>query len=723
MGRGSKGGTRRRRRQGTFKPDDPTIEHHKLGVWDLYVQRDLPPIAWLGWLSRWGRFEDRAEVLNDLRYLWKAVYDLRNVCLQLFIYYAATTIAMAMIPAINLWYSGQLLDIATIATVERTVDRTKLCQVAGGKFACSMALLVVGHVHSMIQRELNSRIKRYYSVHTFHALARLDVPTFEDPVVNRQIDSVLPGPGERRTIPWAAISAVFSLGSSITHMLSQSLVLLDVLSKQQDGILLAGLSALGHLFQINAKTWGTVDKTYLPAAGVWAATSNEDDFLRMEGYKRVVGSETHRKELVAGGLADYMTEQYSILVGRLGSRAGDFFQIHAESSARRLNFSKLINHIFQQLPQIVFTLRAAQYPASIPVSMASLHLIQQSSASFLGHITEFMDSTDNLAEKLSSLRKLYEADKIPVKVPDGTRPFPEDTRSLYAGVSLELRNVSFRYPGSDRDAVNNISFKLEPGQLCVVVGSNGSGKSTILKLISRIYDVTEGVVLLDGKDIRSLKLRDLRQAMAILFQDYTHFPLSIKENIALGDPENAHDEDRVREAARLAGAEEIIEHQEDGIDTYLQRPVRDYYSELPEGTTTLFGRTVDHRGMRRMIGEGPQNVSLSGGQMQRLAVARTFMRSIPSSSSDTKVGLLLFDEPSASLDPAAEHDLFARLRELRGNKTMIFSTHRFGNLTRHADLILYMNNSTIVEAGTHEQLLQCDGEYAKLWKMQAEAFL
>ena len=141
----------------------------------------------------------------------------------------------------------------------------------------------------------------------------------------------------------------------------------------------------------------------------------------------------------------------------------------------------------------------------------------------------------------------------------------------------------------------------------------------------------------------------------------------------------------------------------DGLDTYLERPVRDLYSGIPDGTTTLFGRKVEHGRLRSFMGT-PTDHGLSGGQMQRLAVARTFMRSL---STERGVGLLLFDEPSASLDPTAEHgaispqyasvsfvlkgrllDLFSRLRELRGNKTMIFSTHRFGNLTRHADLIL-----------------------------------
>lgn len=249
---------------------------------------------------------------------------------------------------------------------------------------------------------------------------------------------------------------------------------------------------------------------------------------------------------------------------------------------------------------------------------------------------------------------------------------------------------------------------------------NGSGKSTILNLISRIYDPTEGIILIDNRDIKSLRLADLRTAMSILFQDFTHFPLSIRENIGLGNPALAHDNDKIREAARLGGAEEFVDELLDGFNSYLERPVNNHYAQLIEGTMMASGQRVDFSAVKGIGGLPPDYVGLSGGQRQRLAVSRTFMRSL-ASETESSAGMLLFDEPSASLDPMAEHDLFERLRKLRGNKTMIFSTHRFGNLTRHADLILYMDQ-TVQEQGTHDELMSKGGEYARMWNLQANAF-
>ncbi|KAI0056772.1 P-loop containing nucleoside triphosphate hydrolase protein [Artomyces pyxidatus] len=708
----------RRRTKGIFDPNDLLhTKHHRLGVWDLYVQYE-PKLSWIP--SSW-KVEAYAEIINDLPYLWRTIRDVGRTCWHLLIVYVVLLIGSSLLPALSLWYSGQLLKIVQTAVDDRTVDKRVLFQVAGGRMTCSLIERVSRIVEHRVSSALNNRIKQYYSGHIFHAMARLDVPTYEDPVVSSQLDSVIPT--NRHSIVWSTLSGLLNTGTNGLRLCTQSFVLLGVLQEQRDGHLLTLLTFSNHALSLLSP-----DQGLLGTGGTWAwaATTHDQDYIRMEGLKRLVTGSKHRKELVAGGLSEFLTNRYRKLVDRLGHRAGDFWtQYNERTTLGGLEFLRLIRQPLKELPQqIVFTLRAVQYPSSIPVSLASLNLMQQTSDAFALALTSLAHQAGSIAERLSGLRKLYEAENIQNKVQDGTMPFPEDAQSIRAGISIEFKDVSFQYHGSDEYALRHVSFKVEPGQLCVIVGSNGSGKSTILKLVARIYDVTEGHILVDGKDIKTLRLDDLRRAMAILFQDYTLFPLSIKDNIALGDPENADDEDKIREAARLGGAEDFIARLPDGFDTYLERPVRDLYSGLPEGTKTLFGRSVDHSNFGALVAGGGRDsagsAGLSGGQLQRLAVSRTFMRS---SVSEPKVGLLLFDEPSASLDPTAEQDLFARLRELRGNKTMVFSTHRFGNLTRHADLIMYMHDSVILETGTHEQLLKAEGDYSRLWKMQAQAFL
>ncbi|KIK41834.1 hypothetical protein CY34DRAFT_805591 [Suillus luteus UH-Slu-Lm8-n1] len=354
---------------------------------------------------------------------------------------------------------------------------------------------------------------------------------------------------------------------------------------------------------------------------------------------------------------------------------------------------------------------------TIPASLVSLILIYQISNSIgSSPLSETPETT--LTNKLNNIRSMCAMDNVKNKVVDGSEPFPEDRQSLRSGISIEFRNVSFQYPDAEKYALRNVSFKIGAGQLCVIVGTNGSGKSTILNLICRIYDPIEGTILIDNRDIKTLRLADLRTAMSILFQNFSHFPLSISENIGLGNPALAHDNDKIREAARLGGAEEFIDELLDGFNSYLERPVGNHYAPLIEGFMMASGLRTDFSVLN---GLPTTFLGLSGGQRQRLAVSRTFMRSL-ASETESSAGILLFDEPSASLDPLAEHDLFERLRKLRGSKTMIFSTHRFGNLTRHADLILYMDQC-VQEQGTHDELMSKGGEYARMWNLQANAFI
>lgn len=213
----------------------------------------------------------------------------------------------------------------------------------------------------------------------------------------------------------------------------------------------------------------------------------------------------------------------------------------------------LLTHFIDAEHKVISTLRALRQPLSIPLSLASLNLVTKTTTSFNSSLLNIRDDTNSIADSLAAVRQLYEITKIPNRVkvqvlnekspkdpsetsiehnqdPDDPLlgiPFPEDQQSLELGISVEFCHVSFKYPGSDSYALKNVSFKIERGQLCVIVGNNGSGKSTILKLAARLYDPLEGEIRFNGQDIKTLRFSDLRNAIAVLFQDYTLFPLNV----------------------------------------------------------------------------------------------------------------------------------------------------------------------------------------------------
>ncbi|KIK60401.1 hypothetical protein GYMLUDRAFT_225945 [Collybiopsis luxurians FD-317 M1] len=720
MFRGRRLRARRGNPQGKFDPDDEKkVKYTRLNsVWELYegYSEDsqsgfslLPTTVQLTLAPYLG-------LLENLPFVWKMLKDIGSIraCWFYLGLYLIGEFALSLIPAVQLWLSGQLLSIVEIAVEQRTVNKRLLLHVAFGRIASSIVEFALERFVARISRPLNSLIKQFYDVNLFRVLARMDVPTFDDPIIQRQLEEDSPS-DPRGSIVWRTVTSAVHIASTTTTLISELFVLYSVLKNQQDGLLLAFSSFLHPLLESAGEHMSLF-------TGVWAATTRNADFIKMSGLRQAIRRSVHRKEIVAGDMWEYLLSEYRRCVAALGEDVADFIEtLHNHYTRRHFSVAQMLRQPLQELPQIIFTLRAVQHPKSIPLSLASINLITSSTTKFSGTLQMFLIGSGSISENFAMIRKLYEIMNLGNRIPDGTIPYPENQQSLRTGMSIEFRNVSFKYPGSSKYALKNVSFKIGKGQLCVILGENGSGKSTILKLIARLYDLQEGQILIDDQDIRTLALADLRRTMAILFQDYTHFPLSIRENIALGDPKHANDIERITQAANLGGASKFVEALDEGYDTYLERPIRDHYSGLPEGTTKLFGRTVNFGPLRNVGGMATSEATtLSGGQMQRIALSRTFMRSL---ISELSVGLLLFDEPSASLDPGAEHDLFERLRLLRGQKTMLFSSHRFGKLTRNADIILYMHDSVIVEEGSHDKLIKAKGEYARIWNLQAQAFL
>jgi ATP-binding cassette subfamily B protein len=304
------------------------------------------------------------------------------------------------------------------------------------------------------------------------------------------------------------------------------------------------------------------------------------------------------------------------------------------------------------------------------------------------YIGAFQRTQDFFRDLLAGLAGLYEhnlfladfqrfSELRPTVVdPPQPRSFP---RPIQRGIRFD--RVGFRYPGMETEVLKDLSLEIHPGEHVALVGENGSGKTTLVKLLCRLYDPSDGVIQIDGIDLKDFRVADLRAQLAVLFQDYARYQLSARDNIWLGNTALPADSPRIQEAAERTGADAVIR-------------------SLPLGYETLLGRQFEH------------GAELSLGQWQKVALARAFLRETP---------IVVLDEPTAALDPKAEAEVFDRFHELAKGRTAILISHRLSTV-RSADRILVMAGGQIVESGHHRELVERAGLYAQLFETQARPY-
>lgn len=288
-----------------------------------------------------------------------------------------------------------------------------------------------------------------------------------------------------------------------------------------------------------------------------------------------------------------------------------------------------------------------------------------------------------LVENTVYLKALFDFLDLPSDTVEGTLTRLPEAEGVAADLNgpIEFQHVSFRYPSTEKTVLNDISFTIRPGECVALVGENGSGKTTLIKLLTRLYDPTEGTVTIAGRDLRQVDPQQYYQQIGAIFQDFVGYRLTARENVGFGNLAELDNMTRIQQAAEKSGAAAVIEGLPQQYDTVLSR----YFEDGQD---------------------------LSGGEWQKIALARAFMRDVP---------LLILDEPTAALDAFAENAVYQRFAELTHGRTTVFVTHRLASV-RMAEKILVLKEGRLIETGSHDDLMAQDGEYAKMFKLQAERY-
>jgi ATP-binding cassette subfamily B protein len=500
---------------------------------------------------------------------------------------------------------------------------------------------------------LANRYTQHVSVRVMEQAARLDLTTYENPVFYDRL--------ERARVQATDRLAMIQQMGRLFQQVITTLVFSAALAWASPWLVL--LLALGVL----PSFLGETHYAFLGYAKNFRQTTAK---RQMDYLRQVAGSREGAKEVKLFGLNKFFTDRFQALAN----------QIYVEDVA--LSRAKLI---IGGLLGIIGTL--GYYGAYVYVIWRTLKggynigqftfltaAIQQASS----NLQQVFSTASGIADQalfLTDLLAFFEMEPTVKSKPNGLST-PEPIKR-----GFEFRNVSFTYPGTNRTVLSNFNFHLHPGERIALIGENGQGKTTVVKLITRLYDPTEGQILLDGVDLREYSLEDLHRHIGVIFQDFMRFEMTARENIAVGRVDREHQQSDIEVAAHKSLADTVV-------------------AKLGGGYDQILGRRF----------EG--GVELSGGEWQKIALARAYLRD---------ADLLILDEPTAALDAKSELEVFERFAELTEGKMALLISHRFSTV-RMADRIVVLAGGRLIEEGNHQKLMEQGGVYAGMFEMQAASY-
>jgi ATP-binding cassette, subfamily B, bacterial len=609
-----------------------------------------PPVSW----------RERLQALRHLPRLLQMVWETEP---RYVVGILVLRVARALIPLAVLWVGKLIVDEVVraigVAGTGAPAPWLRLAELLALELGIALVGEGLSRLSALLESLLGDLFANRTSVELMRHAATLDLEQFEDAEIYDRLERA-----RRQTVNRIGL---------FTLLLAtlQDLITLVTLS-----VALAVYVPWLLVLLVVAVLPSLLGETHFASLGYsllysWTPERRQLDYLRY-----IAASDVSAKELKLFGLSDF-------LVGRYDRLSREFYEANKALSVRRSLVSSLLAAVgtlgYYAAYAVIIYLTVVGHRS--PGGVFTIGVL-----TFLAG--SFRQSRDLIQRVLLSLSQIFEqslylddlfsflALEPRIRPTAGARPVPHPIRQ---GFTFE--SVGFRYPGAEHWAVRGLDFTLAPGERLALVGENGAGKTTLVKLLARLYDPTEGRILLDGIDLREYDLESLRRNVGVIFQDFVRYDFLLRENIAVGNIGGLEDEPRIQSAAARSLADTVA-------------------ARLPGRYGQMLGRRF----------EG--GVDLSGGEWQKVALARAYMR---------EAQLLILDEPTAALDARAEYEVFLRFSELTQGRMAVLISHRFSTV-RMADRIVVLRGGELVEHGTHEELLALGGLYSELFQLQAAGY-
>lgn len=556
---------------------------------------------------------------------------------------------------LGMLYVGKLIidQVVLLSKTPQHHDLTRLWELVAIEFALAISSDLLNRIITLTDSLLGDLFSKKTSIQIMEHAATLDLDQFEDSVFYDKLERA-----RQQTI-------------------GRTILLSQVMSQLQDlitmGFLATGLVVFNPwliLLLFIAILPSFLGESYFNDQS-YALSRRQTPEKRELDYLRFLGaSDETAKELKIFNLSDFVTERFSMLSDR-------FYTANKKLAVQRSAWGTLFALLGTAGYYGAYVMIITD-AVSGKVTLGELTFLAGSFRQLRSLLEGILNRFTAVSQGAIYLQDFFEFFRITPRITNAVKsiPFPNP---ILQGFTFE--NVGFQYLNSERWANRHLNFTLFPGEKLALVGENGAGKTTLVKLLARLYDPTEGRILLDGIDLKEYDLTDLRMNLGIIFQDYIRYQMSFSQNIAVGNIKEKENDPLIRSAAHQSLADQLA-------------------AKLPAQYDQMLGKMFS------------QGVELSGGEWQKVALARAYMK-------DSQ--LLILDEPTAALDARAEYEVFQRFSELTSGKSAVLISHRFSTV-RMADRILVLEKGELMEIGSHEELLLKDGRYAELFNLQAMGY-